>query len=138
MENSEAHLRRADEEGDAAAATQIGVLLQVKGDRSGALAAFQRADERGDALGAYHLGVLLVELDGNTDDAIRTLVRAEKRGHGPATSALDSMVPPLPGEHPISLKNRRDRCGGFDPVQTTPQAGFEPATIGLEGRCSVH
>jgi len=55
---------------------------------------------------AYHFGMTLLEA-GKTADAIKALVRAEKRGCAPATSALDSMVTPLPGEHPISLEERR-------------------------------
>lgn len=54
----------------------------------------------------YNLGMVLLEA-GKTDDAIKALVRAENLGSDLATSALDRMVSPLPGEHPISLKERR-------------------------------
>ena len=60
----------------------------------------------GEGMRAYNFGMVLLEA-GKTDDAIKALVKAEKLGCNPATSALDSMVTPLPGEHPISLENRR-------------------------------
>jgi hypothetical protein len=50
---------------------------------------------------------------GKTDDAIKALVRAEKLGYGRATSALDSMVTPLPGEHHLSLEGRRAALRSF-------------------------
>jgi hypothetical protein len=59
-----------------------------------------------EATRAYDRGMVLLEA-GRTDDAIKALVRAERLGSGQAKSALDRMVPPLPGEHPISLENRR-------------------------------
>lgn len=55
---------------------------------------------------AYNRGKVLLEA-GKRDDAIKAFVQAEKLGSQLAKSALDRMVPPLPGEHPISLKNRR-------------------------------
>lgn len=60
-------------------------------------------DSGGEGMRAYNSGMALLEA-GKTDDAIKALVRAEKLGHNPATSALDSMVTPLPGEHPLSLE----------------------------------
>jgi hypothetical protein len=60
----------------------------------------------GEAMRAYDFGMVLLEA-GKTDDAIKALVRAEELGSDRATSALDSMVSPLPGEHPISLEERR-------------------------------
>jgi hypothetical protein len=63
-------------------------------------------DSEGEGMRAYNFGMVLLEA-GKTDDAIKALVRAEKLGCDRATSALDSMVSPLPGEHPISLENRR-------------------------------
>ena len=107
MDDYEAHLRRSDEGGDATAATQFGLLLTEKGDASGALVAFRRADDRGDGLGAYHLGLALQEGGADLSEVAAALTRAEQRGCELATPALDSMIQPLPGEHPISLKNRR-------------------------------
>lgn len=60
----------------------------------------------GDGSEAYRQGIKLIE-SGQTDEGIAALVRAERSGYSPATTALDSMVTPLPGEHPISLENRR-------------------------------
>lgn len=68
----------------------------------------------GEGTRAYNLGIVLLEA-GKTDDAIRALVRAERLGSGQAKSALDRMVPPLPGEHPISLENRRAALRDIDP-----------------------
>lgn len=60
----------------------------------------------------YNRGMVLLEA-GKTDDAIRALVRAEQLGNDAATSALDSMVTPLPGEHPLSLEGRRNALRSF-------------------------
>ena len=59
LEGAEAAYRRADERGDGAGASNLGLLLKQRGDLEGAEAAWRRADERGDAAGAYNLGVLL-------------------------------------------------------------------------------
>jgi TPR repeat protein len=107
MDDLEARLRSADEGGDATAATQLGHLLAEEGDASGALAAFRRADERGDGLGAYHLGLVLQQGGADLSDVAAALARAERRGCDLATPTLDSMIQPLPGEHPISLESRR-------------------------------
>ena len=58
---AEAAYRRADERGHAAAASNLGVLLEEHGDLSGAEAAYRRADERGDPHGAFNRAVLLEE-----------------------------------------------------------------------------
>lgn len=100
-------LRSSDEDGDATAATQLGLLLTEQGDAAGAIAAFRRADERGDALGAYHLGLALQQGGADLYEVASALTRAERRGCDLATPALDSMIQPLPGEHEISLKERR-------------------------------
>lgn len=55
---------------------------------------------------AYERGLRLIE-SGKDDEGIAALVRSEKQGYRRATEALDRMVQPLPGEHPISLENRR-------------------------------
>jgi hypothetical protein len=107
MNDVEAQLRSSDESGDATAAAQLGLLLAERGDASGTLAAFRRADERGDALGAYHLGLALQQAGADLGEVAAALTRAERRGCDLATPALDSMIQPLPGEHEISLKERR-------------------------------
>lgn len=66
----------------------------------------------GEGMRAYNFGIVLLEA-GKTDDAIKALVRAEKLGCDLATSALDSMVTPLPGEHPLSLEGRRAALRSF-------------------------
>ncbi len=63
-------------------------------------------DSDGEGMRAYNFGMVLLEA-GKTDDAIKAFVKAEKLGCNPATFALDGMVTPLPGEHLISLENRR-------------------------------
>lgn len=64
------------------------------------------SDFEDEGMRAYNFGMVMLEA-GKTDDGIKALVRAENLGCDRATSALDSMVSPLPGEHPISLRERR-------------------------------
>jgi len=59
--SAEAAYRRADERGDPGGASNLGVLLEERGDLEGAEAVYRRADERGHPGGASNLGVLLKE-----------------------------------------------------------------------------
>lgn len=61
----ETQLRQADEAGDAAAARQLGVLLEERGDLDGAEAAYERAVGRGDVAA---LGKLAILIDIHRDD----------------------------------------------------------------------
>jgi tetratricopeptide (TPR) repeat protein len=62
------------------------VLLERRGDRDGAQAAYQRADERGDANGAFNLAVLLEEL-GEPAAAEAAYRRADQRGPAEVANA---------------------------------------------------
>ncbi|HSC21650.1 MAG TPA: hypothetical protein VLC07_07965, partial [Solirubrobacterales bacterium] len=108
---AEAAFQRADERGHAEGATHLGLMLQERGDMEGAIAAYQRGDARGDALGAYQYGINVEKVGGGPRDTVGALMRAEKRGYEAATPILDQMLAPMPGEHPISIKTRRDALG---------------------------
>lgn len=61
----ETQVRQADEAGDAAAARQLGALLEEQGDLDGAEAAYERAAGRGDVAA---LGKLAILIDIHRDD----------------------------------------------------------------------
>ena len=77
---------RFEENGDAAAALDLGLLLESQGDLAGAEAAYRRADEGGDALAALNLGLLL-EAQEDLAGAQAAYQRADERGD--ATAALN-------------------------------------------------
>jgi LPXTG-motif cell wall-anchored protein len=79
--------RDADERGDAAAASNLGVLLEQRGDLPDAEAAYRRADSRGSAEGAFNLAGLLLEL-GDLEGAIAAYHRADERGDASAAATL--------------------------------------------------
>lgn len=62
------------------AAANLGVLLELHGDRTAVEASYRRADQRGDANGAFNLAILLEE-QGDHIGALRTYQRAEQLGH---------------------------------------------------------
>ncbi|HXO06998.1 MAG TPA: hypothetical protein VN880_03160, partial [Solirubrobacteraceae bacterium] len=64
----EAAYRSADELGHAAAASNLGLLLENNGDLDGAELAYRRAADRGDVAGMFNLGALL-EQQGDLDGA---------------------------------------------------------------------
>lgn len=82
---------RADAAGDAAAATNLGVVLEQRGDLEGAIAAYRRADERGDVNGSFNLGCLLSEL-GDGSGAMAALRRADVRGDAAGASNLGVLL----------------------------------------------
>ena len=84
---SEHALRDADERGDAVAASNLGVLLEQRGDLLDAEAAYRRADSRGSAEGAFNLAGLLLEL-GDLEGAIAAYHRADERGDASAAATL--------------------------------------------------
>jgi len=82
---------QADAAGEPQGATNLGVLLEERGDVQGALAAYRRADRRGDAVGAFNLGCLLAEL-GEEQDAVAAFRRADERGDSAAASNLGVLL----------------------------------------------
>ena len=86
-EVDEREFRRLDENGDAAGAFNLGVVLHERGDVDGATAAYERAEERGDPDAAFNLGVLLYEA-GNLDGAETAWRRSAGRGHVRAAANL--------------------------------------------------
>ena len=87
VEDPELAYRRADQGGDAAAASNLGVMLERRGDLAGAEAAYRRADARGSADGAFNLGGLLIER-GDVEEAIDAYRRADERGDAAAAATL--------------------------------------------------
>jgi len=87
METAELAYRSADEQGDAGAASNLGVLLERRGDVVGAEAAYRRADARGSAEGAFNLAGLLHER-GDLEGAIAAYRRADERGDASAAATL--------------------------------------------------
>jgi hypothetical protein len=90
MAEAEQALTRADQRGHAAAAFNLGVLLEERGDIDGAAAAFVRADERGDADGALEVARLLIDHD-QMAEAEQALTRADQRGHAAAAANLAAL-----------------------------------------------
>ncbi len=92
----------ADEQGHAAAAANLGLLLERVGKRTEALAAYGRADERGSGLGAFRLGLLLSARE-DWNGARQAWERAQERGKdqpGPDLEAIlgrrrDQSSPPV-------------------------------------------
>ena len=80
LAEAEEWFARADERGHAAAAVNLGVLLEKRGDTARAAAAYRRADERGDADGSFELAMLLAHRNRLTE-AEEALARADERGH---------------------------------------------------------
>ncbi len=82
---------QADAAGLPEGATNLGVLLEQRGDREGALAAYRRADRRGDINGTFNLGSLLAEM-GDLEGARAALERADERGDAGAASNLGVLL----------------------------------------------
>lgn len=85
LEDAEVAYRSADLRGDAAAASNLGVILERRGDLAGAEAAYRRADARGSADGAFNLAGLLFER-GDVEAAIDAYYRADARGDATAAA----------------------------------------------------
>jgi peptidoglycan hydrolase-like protein with peptidoglycan-binding domain/tetratricopeptide (TPR) repeat protein len=122
--------READERGDPGAASNLGVLLEQRGDTSGAEAAYRRADARGSADGAFNLAGLLFEL-GDVQGAISAYRRADERGDATAASNLARL-----------LADRGDAAGAEDAFRRAEQRGDASAAsnlgVLLERRGDVH
>jgi peptidoglycan hydrolase-like protein with peptidoglycan-binding domain/TPR repeat protein len=109
----------ADRRGHAAAACNLGVLLERHGQIRAASAAFRRADQRGHAVGAFHLGFLLEE-DGDLIGAAEAYQRADQRGHPGAASNLG-----------IVLVGRGDATGAMAAFVRGVQRGDDAAAFNL-------
>jgi peptidoglycan hydrolase-like protein with peptidoglycan-binding domain len=83
--------READSRGDAAAASDLGVVLERRGDLAGAEAAYRRADERGSADGAFNLAGMLLER-GDLDGAMAAYRRADERGEAEGSARLGMLL----------------------------------------------
>jgi len=81
----------ADQQGDATAASNLGVMLERRGDVAGAEAAYRRADERGSADGAFNLAGLLLER-GDMEGAMAAYRRADQRGDAGAAANLAALL----------------------------------------------
>jgi len=98
---------RADQRGHAAAASNLGVLLEERGNPRDAEAAYRRADERGDPTATFNLGVLLEER-GELAEAKATFGRAERIGHGEVAKAARTALVRLRGRVPqLNADTRR-------------------------------
>jgi len=85
-EGSEQPGADADRRDDAGSAFSLGLLLEERGNRAEARAAYRRADECGHAAAASNLGVLLEE-QGDSAEAEAAYRRADQRGD--ATGAFN-------------------------------------------------
>ncbi len=90
-QSAELAYRRADDEGDATAAFNLGVLLHARRDYLGAIAAYERAEQRGDPDAGFNLGVLLYEA-GDLDRAEAAWRRGAGRGHTQAAANLGFLL----------------------------------------------
>ena len=90
FEDAEVGYKSADQRGDAAAASNLGVVLERRGDLAGAEAAYRRADARGSADGAFNLAGLLLER-GDVEGAMHAYHRADERGDAAAAVTLGLM-----------------------------------------------
>ena len=88
---AEMAFRQADEHGDPAAASNLGVLLEHQGDLVGAELAYRRADARGSAEGAFNLAGLLIER-GDMEGAMAAYHRADTRGDPAAASTVAEVL----------------------------------------------
>jgi tetratricopeptide (TPR) repeat protein len=82
---------QADHLGHAAAACNLGVLLEKQGDPEAALAAYGRADQRGHSDGAFNLGALFEER-GQLARAMEAYRHADELGNAPAACNLGALL----------------------------------------------
>jgi Flp pilus assembly protein TadD len=90
-EFEELYYRRADENGAATGAFNLGAMLHQQGDTAGAAAAYERAERRGDPDAAFNLGILLYEA-GDLDGAEAAWRRSVGRGHARAAENLEFLL----------------------------------------------
>jgi peptidoglycan hydrolase-like protein with peptidoglycan-binding domain/tetratricopeptide (TPR) repeat protein len=118
----EAAYREADARGDAAAAWELGGLLEQRGDLAGAEAAYRRADGRGDVNAAFNLGGLLAER-GDLPGAEAAYRRADERGDAGAASNLG-----------VLLERRGELAGAERAYRRADERGDANGAFGLGGR----
>lgn len=84
-------LRRAADQGHAAAQALLAYLLDRAEENTAALDFYRRAAEQGNADGMYGMAMLLALGEGtekNPQEAVRWLERGSELGHGPSMTAL--------------------------------------------------
>jgi peptidoglycan hydrolase-like protein with peptidoglycan-binding domain/TPR repeat protein len=86
-----AELVDAEDQDDAVAASNLGVLLERRGDLAGAEASYRQADARGSADGAFNLAGLLLER-GDVEAAMAAYHRADERGDAMAAATLGLLL----------------------------------------------
>ena len=84
-------IARADELGHRSGASNLGVLLEQRGDLDGAEAAYRRADERGDTSGSFNLWRLLADR-GDLAGAAAAFSRADQRGDAAGATNLGMLL----------------------------------------------
>ena len=119
---AESAFRRATQRGDAASATNLGMLLEQRGDLAGAEAAYRRADERGDGNAAFNLGGLLAERN-DLAGAEAAFKRADARGD--AAGAFNLAV---------LLEDRDDLAGAEAAYRRARDRGARRAVADGRGR----
>ena len=118
-EAAELDYRSADQRGDAVAASNLGVILERRGDLAGAEAAYRRADARGSAEGAFNLAGLLLER-GDADAGMAALHRADLRGDAAAAATLG-----------LLLVEKGDEAGACDAYSRADERGDAGAAVNL-------
>ena len=116
---AELAFRDADERGDPAAAVNLGVLLEHRGDTPGAEAAYRRADARGSADGAFNLAGLLLE-EGDLEGAIAAYHRADERGDAAAAATLG-----------LVFLEQDDEDAAYDAYSRADERGDAAAAVNL-------
>jgi tetratricopeptide (TPR) repeat protein len=119
IDDPEGLCRRADEEGDARGAYDLGLLLRENDDVMGAEAAFGRAAERGYLQAFAELGALL-EARGDINGAEAALRHADAAGEVRATHGLG-----------LLLLNKGDMDGAEDAFRRADERGDAVAACNL-------
>jgi tetratricopeptide (TPR) repeat protein len=112
---------RAGQERAAVPATDLGVLLEQRGDLEAAEEAYRRGDDRGDATAAFNLGGLLMER-GDIEGAEEAFRRADERGHSGGASNLG-----------VLLEKRGDLEGAEQAYRRADDRGEANAAFNLGG-----
>ncbi|GAA1773077.1 CHAT domain-containing protein [Nonomuraea bangladeshensis] len=120
--DAEDDLRRADVQGSAEAAADLGILLEHRGEFAAALAAYQRADERGLKEGSFNLGDFLLRA-GRPHAAMAAFRRADERGHARGAN-----------NHGVMLAARMDFHAAEQAFARAVRRGFPDAAIHLAAR----
>ena len=108
-----------DERGDSVAASNLGVLLEQRGDTPGAEAAYRQADASGSADGAFNLAGLLLER-GDLEGALAAYHRADNRGDAAAAAMLG-----------LVFLEQGDEDAAYDAYSRADQRGDAGAAVNL-------